>query len=221
MTKHRPSPSKVEGREQQFEKLLAAMGMGESADPLDALSRYALTQNLEEIERYYARQVALSSQPDRKLVRRYRLAITKLLTLSEKIGPDFFANEIEKAGWSRRNPDADDMTLHMLMEEHGDEQDSVAAALRERAFDIDHWLKTSGDDYRKRVVRKLAAEPFLRLLIEQEITTSRKKLPRTQMVNALFDWLGVEQKFRLSHAAINAIAKDLAGDSKAKRRTKK
>jgi hypothetical protein len=222
MTKHRPSPSKAEGREQQFEKLLAAMGIGESTDPF---GRFALTQNLEDIERYYARQVAvLGKQPDRKLVHRYRAAITKALALSEKIGPDFFVNDIEKANWSRHNPDADDMTLHMLMEEHGDKRDDVVAVLTARGLDIDHWLKASGDDYRKRIVTKLVVEPFLQLMAQHEITTSRKQLPRKRMFDALFDWLGVEQKFRPSSAAIDAIARDPAGasssESNAKQQTK-
>jgi hypothetical protein len=224
MTKHRPSPSKTGGRRQQLEKLLRAMGMDESADPLDHFSRYALTQNLEEIGRYYARQVAASGQPDRKLVQRYSNAITKLLTLSENIGLDFFTNEIEKANWSRHNPDADEITLHMLIDEHGEKQDIVVAELTERRLDINHWLKTSGDDYKKRLVRKLAVEPFLRLLIERGIKTSRKKLPLKRMVDALFDWLGVEQRFRLSDAAVNKIARDLtrasSSGANAKRRTK-
>jgi hypothetical protein len=221
MTKHRPSPSKTGGHQQQFKTLLEAIGMGESANPF---SRYALTQALEEIERYYAHQVASPDQPDRKLVRRYREAITKLLTLSKKIGPDFFTNEIEKAGWSRRNPHADEMTLHMLKEEHGDKQDNVVAVLTERRLDIDHWLKISGDTYRKRVVTKLAVEPFLQLLINHEIISSRKQPPVTeitQMVEALFDWLGVEQKFRLSSVAIAAIARRLAGASSSESNAKR
>ena len=221
MTKHRPSPSKAVGREQQFEELLTSMGIGESTD---GYSRFALTQNLEGIERYYAHQVAvLGKQPDRKLVRRYRAAITKVLALSEKIGPDFFANEIEKVNWSRQNPDADDMTLHMLMEEYGDKRDKVIVALTVRRLDIDDWLKTSADVYRKRIVTKLVVEPFLQLVAQCEITTSRKQ-PRTRMFKALFDWLGIEQKFRSSSATINGIARDLAGasssEANAKRRPK-
>ena len=201
--------------------------MGESADPLDHFDRYALTGNLEEIERYYARQVAVPNQPDRKLVRRYRKAITKQLRLSEEIGPHFFADEIEKAKWSRQNPHADEMTLHMLMEEHGDKRDNVVAVLTEHRLDIDHWLKISGDTYRKRVVTKLAVEPFLRLLVERGTIPNRERLPVThitQMVEALFDWLGVEQKFRLSSVAIATIARRLirasSSESNAKRQTK-
>src|ERR1700676_560034 len=101
MTKHRLSPSKPEGREQQFEKLLAAM---EASDPI---SRYGLEPALKQIE---ARWAKAGRKPGPKLVRQYRNAIIKVLALSNKIGPDFFADDIEKAGWSRHNPDANDRT---------------------------------------------------------------------------------------------------------------
>jgi hypothetical protein len=225
MTKHRPSPSKAVGREQQFEKLLAAIGMAE----LNPFSRAGLTENLEQIEREYARRIVqLSKQPNRKLVRRYRAAVTKLLLLSKKVGPDFLA-EIEEAGWSRHNPNADVGHLHMVMTEwmteHGHEQLNLGTVLTAHGLDIDHWLKTTGETYKKRYVRKLVVEPFLQLIAEQGITTSRKDLPRYGMVQALFEWIGIEEKFRLSSAAISAIARELEGSasaskSNAKRRTK-
>ncbi|WP_439369676.1 hypothetical protein [Bradyrhizobium sp. DASA03120] len=212
MTKHRPPRSKAGPQQQHLEKLLEAMGIGDSADHLDHFDRYATTRNLEEIERHYSRQLAMSP-PDRKLVKQYREAITKVLNLSNKIGPEFFTGEIEKAGWARRNPHADDMTLLMLVEEHGDKRDEVVTVLTERRRDVDHWLKVGSATYRKRVVTKLAVEPFVRLLIERGTISSSTPLPRSQLahlVEALFDWLGVEQSYRLTPAAIAAIAKRLA-----------
>jgi hypothetical protein len=216
MSKNRPS-ARAKGHQQQLETLLAAMGFAE-ADPF---SRYALVKKLERIERSY--RVAVSGKrPHRKLVRSYRGAITKALSLSKKIGPDFLVNEIEKAGWSRYNPGVDDLTLQGLMSDH--KQRDMAAVLTEHQSDIDHWLKTSADDYRKRVLRKIVVEPVLQLMIEFEIHTSRKRLPLSQISRAVFDWLGVERKFRLSNTAINAIARDLAGtrssDPNATQRTK-
>jgi hypothetical protein len=222
MPKHRPSPSKAAGRKRQFEKLLETMGMGK----VNPYIRYPLTQRLEEIERDYARQVAVSGkQPDRKLVRQYRGTITKLLTLSETIGPDFFANEIEKAGWCRLNPDADERTLNIQMEDYSSKRDDLIPALTARRLDADHWLKTSGNTYKKRDLRKVVVEPFLQLMAEHKITTSRKQRPRKQIFDALFDWLGVEPKFRPSSANIDAIARELEGSvsaskSNAKRRSK-
>jgi hypothetical protein len=149
----KPSPDDAGSREQQLDQLLTAM------DASDPFSRYGLEPVLEQIEaRWLAAQ---GKKQDRKRVRQYRAAITKALALSNMIGPDFFANEIEKAGWSRLNPNTDDRTLHTLMADYGHERDDVVAVLTAHGLDIDHWLKTSGDAYRKRDVRRLVVEPFL------------------------------------------------------------
>ncbi len=197
MTKRsKPSPSKAESREQQLDQLLTAM------DASDPFSRYGLEPALKQIE---ARWIAAQGKkPDRDRVRQYRAAITKALALSNMIGPDFFANEIEMAGWSRLNPDKDDRTLQTLMADHDHERDDVVAVLTAHGLDIDHWLGTSGEVYRKRDVRKLVVEPFLQLMVGRETETSRK-----QVFDALFDWIGVEKKFRPSSASINSIAREL------------
>jgi hypothetical protein len=224
MPKHRPSPSRAAGREQLFDKLLAAIG----AEKLNHFLQVALVDDLRQIEGEYTRRVVqLSKLADRKLLRRQRAAVAKLLTLSKKVGADSLA-EIEEAGWSRHNPGVDIGTLHAAftehIAEHGLKRRDLIADLTALGSDMDHWLKTSGETYKKRYVTKLLVEPFLRLMAEYGITTSRKQLPRSRMFQALFEWLGVEQKFRLSGPAINAIAKELAGasasKSNARRRTK-
>jgi hypothetical protein len=213
MTKRsKPSPSKAESREQQLDQLFLAM------DANDPFSRFGLEPALKQIK---ARWVAAQGKkPDRKRVRQYRAAITKALALSNMIGPDFFANEIEKAGWSRRNPDADDLTLHDLMDMYGPERTNVDAVLTEHELDIDHWLTTGGEEYRKRDVRKQVVEPFLELMVGRKPETSRKRV-----FDALFDWIGVEKKFRPTNASINTIARELdarasSSESNAKQRTK-
>jgi hypothetical protein len=197
MTKRsKPSPSKAESREQRLDQLFVAM------DASDPFSRFGLEPALKQIE---ARWVAAQGKkPGRKLVLQYRAAIKKVLALSNKIGPNFFANEIEKAGWSRLNPDADDLTLHDLMDMHEQKRTNVDAVLTEHELDIDHWLATGGEEYRKRDVRKQVVEPFLQLMIGRETESSRK-----EVFEALFDWIGIEKKFRPSSASINAIARDL------------
>lgn len=183
------------------------MGMGET----DPFTLFSLTEDLEQIERNYARQIAISvRRPARDLVHRYRKKITKLLADHKKIGSDFFANEIEKAGWSMHKPHADDSTLNMLMEEHRQERKDMAATLTAHGLDVDHWLKTSGDaaTYRKREVRKLVVEPFLQLMAEHGITTSRKLRPRKTIFDALFDWVGVPRTLRPSSVNIDKIARE-------------
>jgi hypothetical protein len=205
MTKHRPSPTKAEGREQQFEKLLAATGMGE-----DPHARYAFTHGLELIEHQSARWIAASGkQTDLDLVQRYRASLAKALALSEEVGSDFLANEIQKASLSRLNPDIDENTLQTLMIDHEHRHTDVLAVLTAHGLDIDHWVEINGASYKKRNLRKLVIEPFLQLMSEHGIATSRKQRPRKQIFDALFDWLGIEQKYRPSSANIDAIAREL------------
>jgi hypothetical protein len=110
------------------------------------------------------------------------------------------------------------------MIEHGHELLDLIDLLTKHGLNIDHWLKTTGETYKQRDVRKLVVEPFLRLLAEHGITTSSKGLPLYPMAQALFDWLGIEKRIRLSGAAISGIARGLASGSasksNAKRRTK-
>jgi hypothetical protein len=62
--------------------------------------------------------------------------------------------------------------------------------------------------YRKRQIRTLVVEPFLRFLKTHDIVPSRQ-LPRSGMMRAWFDWLGVEKKLRPTDTGIRTIARDL------------
>ncbi|MBR0792164.1 hypothetical protein JQ631_24025 [Bradyrhizobium manausense] len=197
MIKDRPAKSEEEVRDEQFARLLSTMN---AADPFD---RYGLEPALKQIEARWA--AAQRKKPDRKLVHQYRAAIAKVLALSKKIGPDFFDNEIEKARWARLNPDADDGKLHDLMDQHGRTGAEVDRALAARGEDIDHWFKITLEDYRKRDVRTEIVEPFLKLMVGREIEADRKELFGT-----LFDWIGLEKRFRPTDASINNIARKIA-----------
>jgi ferritin-like metal-binding protein YciE len=203
--KQTPVRTEVDDREQRFEKLLVAMGLA-NADPW---TRHAVTQRLEEIANNFARHLAaLPEQPGRRVVEQYRSAIAKLLALSNEIGPEFFSYEVAKAGWSRQNPHADDETLNWLVAETGKE-DEVVKALTQRELDVAHWLNSSGESYRKRDLSKLVIAPLLQLMSDQSITTDRKLLPRKHIFDAMFDWLGVEPRDRVTSANIGRIARDL------------
>lgn len=210
----KPSPIGAESREEKFERLLKAI---DATGPFD---RYGLELALKKIETGWA--AAQGKKPGRKLVRQYRAAVAKVLAYSNKIGPDFFANDIEKAGWSRLNPDADDRKLRDIMEMHEHEPTTdVDAVLTVRGLDVDRWLRTTLEDYRKRDVRTEIVEPFLELMVGRETEASRKEI-----FEALFDWIGVAEKFRPSSASINAIARELnarasSSESDATQQTKK
>lgn len=221
MTKHKQPPIEVKDREQEFEKLLRAMGMNET----DPHGEYALKTALEQIALDCQLSFAGAGKSlDPKRVQQLRKAIEKVLTLHKAAGAGAFDSEIALASLSRLNPDADASTLRMLIADYGRGR-GLGAELTQRLLDIDHWLAANRDDYRKRQVRKVVVEPFLQLMTEYEIATSRKERPRKQIFDALFDWIGVEPKFRPSNANINTIAAELIGagpsKSNANRRTKK
>ncbi|GAB9082166.1 UNVERIFIED_ORG: hypothetical protein M2193_002203 [Bradyrhizobium japonicum] len=220
MTKHRRPLINVNNREQQFAKLLTAMGLNE----MGPLGEYALKAALEQIALDYQRSVADPSKllvPKR--VRQLRAAIAKVLALHKAAGSDTLDNEIELASLQLLNPNADASTLRMLIADHRPKH-RMAVELSDYMLNIDHWLASNQKGYKKRQVRKLVVEPFLKLMAEYEITTSRRERPRKQIFDALFDWLGVEQNIRASNANINTIAAELAGagpkKSKANRRPK-
>ena len=112
------------------------------------------------------------------------------------------------AGWLRDNPEADKSSLLAAIQDANIPDPAEIEAIEDR--DIAFLIDAMGNlgDYRKRYLRKLAVEPFLRLLEEHEVIPSRD-LPLNRMTHALFDRLGIEPKLRLTDAGIRTIARDL------------
>ncbi len=143
-----------------------------------------------------------------------------MLALSEEVGNDFLTNDIEKIILSQLNPDADEQTLHSWMTDPEHPQKDLIATLTTYLSAIDQWLEINSTKYRRRDVRKLVVEPFLRLMAKHDITTSRKQRPRKKIFDALFDWLEIEPKYRPTSANIDAIAREMEpGTSELKRNT--
>ncbi len=67
------------------------------------------------------------------------------------------------------------------------------------------FLIDSGGDYKKRQVRRLAVEPFLRFLEKHGIARSRK-FPLNRMVEAWLNYLNVERKLRPTESGVRTIA---------------
>lgn len=220
MSKEGPVPTEAERREQLFDALLSALGVS------DPFVRYGVTQDLEYIEHQGARLHApLVKQPDQDAVKRLRASGERMLALSEEVGNDFLTNDIEKIILSQLNPAADEQTLHTWMTDPEYPQKNLIALLTTYLSAIDRWLEINSTAYKRRDVRKLVVEPFLRMMAKHGIITSRKQRPRKKIFAALFDWLEIEPKYRPTSANIDKIARDLekASDStsKATRRTKK
>lgn len=221
MTTYRESPGGTGQRAKSLEALLAAMGVSD-----DPFASVLVEQGLDQIDEQYRHwNSRLENQLDVKLVRRYRAALTKLQTRTAAM-PDHFFTEIERAYFARSMPDADEETIRAAIVEFRSRRPDTKTILLEHGLDVDYWLAIHNDTYKKRFLRKLVTEPFLLLMAKHEIKTSRKQRPRKLIFARLFDWLGIEKKFRPSDANINKTAKDLGvvaaitGNSKAKRRVK-
>jgi len=88
--------------------------------------------------------------------------------------------------------------------------DIIERAERAEEENVRLLLENTGD-YRKRSLRKLAIEPFLVFLNNEEVAISRER-PLNRMVHALLDFLGVDPKRRLTDPGIRTIAHDVKRD---------
>jgi hypothetical protein len=182
-------------------KLLAAIGKSDS----DSIERYALVEELKKIEGAYSeRRRRPTSGSHHKLLWKFRANTARRRELRRQLRPIY--DDIVIAGYLRANPGADEGELRAALL---DSTESIDPAEIEAIEDQDiAFLIDSAGDYRKRQVRKQVVEPFLRFLEKNEVVPSRD-LPRTRMMRALFDWLGIEQTLRPTDAGIRTIARDL------------
>jgi hypothetical protein len=180
--------------------LVAAIGMAD-ANPFQT---YPLQMALEEIESAWLARREVG--PYRKELRRFRAITAKRRELRKQFGP-VVREAIALAGWIRANPNVDESTLRGLMQ---DREGNIDPAEIEEAEDrnIEFVIERAGD-YRKRQVRKLVVEPFLLLLERYRVVPYPKLLPLNRVMQALFDWLGIEQALRPTDSGIRTIARDL------------
>jgi hypothetical protein len=188
--------------------VLAAMGVDESGDFWD---RYVLLQGLDQIERDYSR-FALREQPSRELVYQYLAALRKAEALAEKLPPDFLPNEIPKISLLRQNPHGDERIAQDLVDDNPKLGD-FSSRLKSHEQDIAYWCKKTGENYRAKEVRKLIVEPVLELMAQHGVVTNRKGLPLSRIFKAVFDWLDIPEKLRLTNTAITKIARELRASS--------
>ena len=183
--------------------LLAAIGMAHA----NAFLTWPLNDALQEIKSaWLARRELPNVGSYRKELRRFRAITAKRRELRKQFGP-VVREAIALAGFLRGNPNADESTLRALMQE-SDVNIDPAEIEESEDRDIEFVIERTGD-YRKRQVRKLVVEPFLLLLERHRVVPHQKLLPLNRMMQALFDWLGIEQALRPTDSGIRTIARDL------------
>jgi len=141
------------------------------------------------------------------VLEQFRANTAKRLELRKRFRPVY--DDIVMAGYLRENPGADEGQLRAALQDRQDSTERIDPAQFEASEDQDiaAFIDSAGD-YRKRQVRKQVVEPFLRFLEKHGVVPSRK-LPRTRMMRALFDWLEIEQKLRPTEAGVRTIALEL------------
>ncbi|MFL6837226.1 MAG: hypothetical protein ACJ8FZ_07965 [Bradyrhizobium sp.] len=203
MDKNEKSPGSHS--DELLDRLLAAIGKGDC----NVFERHALVSELRDIQSAYSEMRQLPG-PYRKLLRQFHKNTEKRQQLRKRLKP--IHDDIVMAGWLRQCPDADEGDLRGTLQDHL--SDTIDPAEIE-AIEDQHimFLIDRTSDYRKRRVRKRAVEPFLKFLEKHGIVSS-KQLPRNRMMQAWFDWLGVEKKLRPTDPGIRTIARDLQKKSR-------
>jgi hypothetical protein len=202
MTQSRKSPGSHSDK--PLNKLLAAIGKGDA----NSFERSALVHELDTIKADYSkRRGQPTSGSYNKVLGEFRANTAKRLELRKRFRPVY--DDIVFVGYLRSNPDADEDNLRAAVQDRQNSTEKIDPAQFEASEDQDIAAYIdSGGDYRKRQVGKHVVEPFLRFLKKNGVVPTRK-LPQTRMMQALFDWLPIEQKLRPTDSGIRTIARKL------------
>ena len=184
-------------RDEALEELLDAIGKG----GLDPLETFGLEEGLRKIADDYLKQPGRLSKEQHQIMRRH-VAETARRRERRKRFPD--DDELVLAGWREADPHATEDQLLIMLDDGRPPNPAKVEA--DEARNITAYLKQAD---RKKRLRKYVIEPFFRLLEKHGIQSHPKKLPRTRMMRALFDWLKIEDELRPDDEAINAIVQDM------------
>ena len=204
MAKNNISPDNRSQRD-LLRDLVASIGMAD-ANNYETLP---LVNALREIESAWLdRREVPNVGPYRKELRRFRANTAKRRELRKQFGP-VVREAIALAGWFRANPNVDERGLRALVQDRDSTGDIDPAEIEEEEDRNIEFVINSTGDYRRRQVRKLVVEPFLLLLEEYRVVPDPKLLPRNRMMQALFVWLGIEDRLRPTDSGIRTIAREL------------
>ena len=181
--------------------------------------RAELERELKGIQRHYERRgppLTSDEAKERKLrFQKLHAAIVELLELHQQLTPDD-RRELHFAAWARMN-------LRRTIEAYIDGSEPpeelapanpklIDAVLLYEVQNIEYQFGPMNRSPRKTHLRKHAIEPFLMLLEIFDLWKSAK--PMTAVSKAFFDWLGVEQRHRLTTPGWTTIVREFKRDLK-------
>ena len=77
------------------------------------------------------------------------------------------------------------------------------------ALNIKYLLDSDAANYKKPMLRRLLIEPFLVYLHRAGVVPHPHKLPLSRIMEALFDWVGIDRKHRPTNTGVRTIARDV------------
>ena len=200
-----------------LERLLFAIDKGKA----NAIRRAGLKESLLTLKHTYETEGphrTLAEQRRRKrLLQKMQAYHAGLRKLRELLGP-YGRQEIAQAEWRRTNLKPKLRAIRNVTPTENEK--SFDAEVREKLekFRLLEQLEAAEDlaigtmikemqaGYKKDPIRKVVIEPFL--LILDVYNMWERAQPRTNVMKALFDWLGVEKKYRPTDTGVRAIARE-------------
>ena len=187
--------------EELLQRLIAAIGKDAAGDA----ERAWFEERFRTLKRDYQKRLpGFGSEVEhRDLLRKFLANADERRELRRQLAA--FKHELARIRRIRLDAIEDDdsrLILTMLTD-----PEIIARAEETEEGDIKIFLDNA-DDYRKGPIRKLAIEPFLVFLQNEDVVPSRE-LPLYHMVKALLDFLGVDPRRRPTDPGIRSIAHDV------------
>ena len=201
----------VDQSEVLLERLLFVMGKGDAS----AAERAEIARNLRIMKGIYEQQIRRITTVEswRQTIDHSRELLQKLLAniaekrdLRNQLGDR--GEDIHIAGTVRMNKA--NLPTEEIMEQLRLANSRTLEKLEEiEALNIKYLLDSDAANYKKPMLRRLLIEPFLSYLHRAGVVPHSRKLPLSRMMEAMFDWVGIDQKRRPTNTGVRTIARDV------------
>ena len=195
-----------------LERLLFVMGKGDAS----AAERAAVAQNLRIMKGIYEQRIGRIRTVEtgyekidtkRELLQKLHAKKAEVRDLRNQLGDRKY--DIDLAGLPRM------LEAKLPMEEMTEQLKLVTSRTLEKleeieALNIEYLLDSDAANYKKPMLRRLLTEPFLFYLHRAGVVPHPHKLPLSRIMEAMFDWVGIDRKHRPTNAGVRTIARDVA-----------
>jgi len=195
-----------------LQQLLFVMGKGDAS----AAERAEIARNLRIMKGIYEQRIRRirivesgreKIDPKRETLQKLLAKKAEVRDLRNQLGDRKY--DIDLAGLPRM------LEAKLPMEEMTEQLKLVTSRTLEKleeieALDIEYLLDSDAANYKKPMLRRLLIEPFLFYLHCAGVVPHPHKLPLSRMMEAMFDWVGIDRKHRPTNAGIRTIARDVA-----------